>query len=48
MPDPTDENRIHFLDLPVEIQLEILRQLIEFQGDRAPIGRTKLSKCVRL
>ncbi len=48
MPDPTDKNRIHFLELPVEIQLEILRQLIGFQGDHAPIACTQLLKGIRL
>ena len=48
MPDPTDENRIHVLELPVEIQLEILRQLIEFQSDHAPIANTRLLKGLRL
>lgn len=43
-----DENRIHFLGLPVEIQSEILKQLIEFQGDRAPIARTRFLKDIRL
>ena len=48
MPDPTDENRIHFLELPVEIKLEILRELIEFQDDHAPIACTRLLKGLRL
>ena len=48
MSDPTNENPVHFLELPVEIQLEILRQLIGFQGDQAPIGGTELLKGIRL
>jgi len=48
MPDSTDENPIHFLELPVEIQLEILRQLIGFQGDDEPIAGTQLLKGIRL
>ena len=48
MPDPMDENRIQFLELPVEIQLEILRQLIGFQGAWAPIACTRLLKGIRL
>ena len=48
MPDPMDENRTQFLELPVEIQLEILRQLIGFQGDQAPIACTRLLKGIRL
>ena len=47
MPDLTDENHIHFLELPVEIQLEILRQLIGFHGDDTPIY-TRLLKGIRL
>jgi hypothetical protein len=34
----TEENRVHFLDLPAEIHLEILRQLIGFQGNQARVG----------
>ena len=48
MPDPMVENRIHFLELPVEIKLEILRQLIGFQGDHVPIACTRLLKGIRL
>ncbi len=48
MSDPTDENRTHFLEFPVEIQLEILRQLIGFQGDHAPITCTRVLKGIRL
>ena len=48
MPDLTDDNHVHFLELPVEIQLEILRQLIGFQGDDAPIRYTRLLKGIRL
>ena len=45
MSDPTDENCIHFLGLPVEIQLEILRELI---GDHEPIEDIEHLKRVRL
>ena len=48
MSDPTDENPVHFIELPVEIQLEILRQLIGFQGDQSPIECTGLLKGIRL
>ena len=48
MSDPTDKSRVHFLELPVEIQLAILRQLIGFQGDHAPIDGTVLLKGIRL
>ena len=48
MSDTTDERPVHLLELPVEIQLEILRQLIGFQGDQAPIACTRLLKGIRL
>jgi hypothetical protein len=47
-PTPTEENRVHFLELPVEIHVEILRQLIGFQGDHAPVTCTQLLKGIRL
>ena len=48
MSDPMDKKRVHLLGLPVEIQLEILRQLIGFQGDHSPIACTGLLKGIRL
>jgi hypothetical protein len=46
-PTPTEENRVHFLELPVEIHLEILRQLIGFE-DHTPVTCTRLLKGTRL
>ena len=37
MSNPMDKSRVHLLELPVEIQLEILRQLIGFQGDQVSL-----------
>ena len=37
MSNPMDKNPVHLLELPVETQLEILRQLIGFQGDQVSI-----------
>ncbi len=48
MADPTDDSRFRFLDLPVEIQLKFLRQLIGFRDDYAPIACTQLLKGIRL
>ena len=48
MSSPTEGNRVHLLELPVEIQLEFLRQMIGFQGDHAPVASTRLLKGIRL
>ena len=48
MSNPTEEYRVHFLGLPVEIHLEILRQLIGFQGGRMLVAHTRLLKRIRL
>jgi hypothetical protein len=48
MSNPTEENCVHFLELPVEIHLEILKQLAGFQGDHARVACTRLLKDIRL
>lgn len=48
MSNPTEKYRVHFLGLPVEIHLEILRQLIGFQGDRTLVAHTWVLKVLRL
>jgi len=55
MSNPTDENRVHFLELPVEIHLEFLRQLIGFRGYHSAVTYhttllkgTRLLKAIRL
>jgi hypothetical protein len=48
MSNPTEENRVYFLELPVEIHLEILGQLTGFQDDPAPAACTRLLKGIRL
>lgn len=42
------ENRVSFLTLPAEIHLEILSQLIEFQGNREAVANKWLLKDIRL
>ena len=48
MPNPTKGHRGHFLRLPVEIHLEILGQLVEFQGGRTLVMHRRLLKNIRL
>ena len=48
MSNLTKEHRGHFLRLPVETHLEILRQLIGFQGGRTLVAHTRLLKNIRL
>lgn len=50
MSNSTEENRVHFLKLPVEIHLEILRQVAEFYDDQVFVlaGITRSLKDIRL
>jgi hypothetical protein len=48
MSNAAEEIRVHFLELPVEIHLEIVKQLAAFQGDHARVACTRPLKDIRL